>query len=113
MPTNVMVNLSSGMAGWGLGDCQAAPSVGRNGGQVAGISDLLVGNMHEFSLSDHRESTPAAAPLLTNPSLLFQHKVCLKQLVLPWQCLPPPSSLLAGLQRHTKSCLSYQTNRIL
>lgn len=42
MPTNVMVSLPSGMAGRGLGDGQAAPSVRRNGWQGAGISLQLL-----------------------------------------------------------------------
>lgn len=104
--------------GWlGFGGCQAAPSVGRNGGQGAGVSlhaVRFIWKEHTQVLSQRPQgeqlcSSPIAHKFI-NPSLPFQHKVCLKELVLPWQHLPP-SSLLAGLHRHTKSCLSYHANR--
>lgn len=104
--------LRNGWMGFG-----AAPSEGRNGWQVAGISLHLIRFIckeHTRALSqwpqgEHPCSSPIAHKFI-NPSVPFHHKVCLKELVLPWQRLPS-SSLLARLHRHTKSCLSYHANR--
>lgn len=86
-PTNVMVTFPSGTVGQGLGDCQAVPVSGKNGGQEAGISlhaARFIYKGHPRVLSQRMQGEyPSSSPIAHKSKSIFPARNVLKRICSP------------------------------